>query len=38
VAPGAGKTLLLGVTVAADGTQAAGTTAAPTFTVQVVNN
>ena len=38
VAPGAGKTLLLGVTVAADGTQAAGTTAAPTFTVTVVAN
>jgi hypothetical protein len=38
VAPGAGKTLLLGVTVAADGTQAAGTSAAPTFTVTVVAN
>ena len=38
VAPGAGKTLLLGVDVAADGTQAAGTTAAPTFTVTVVGN
>jgi hypothetical protein len=38
VAPGAGKTLLLGVDVAADGTQAAGTTAAPTFTVTVVAN
>jgi hypothetical protein len=38
VAPGAGKTLLLGVTVAADGTQAAGTSAAPTFTVTVVDN
>jgi hypothetical protein len=37
-APGAGKTLLLGVDVAADGTQAAGTSAAPTFTVTVVNN
>ena len=37
-APGAGKTLLLGVDVAADGTQAAGTTAAPTFTVTVVAN
>jgi hypothetical protein len=34
-APGAGKTLLLGVDVAADGTQAAGTTAAPSFTVNV---
>lgn len=38
VAPGAGKTLLLGATVAADGTQAAGTTAAPTFTVTVTYN
>jgi hypothetical protein len=38
VAPGAGKTLLLGVDVTADGTQAAGTTAAPTFTVTVVDN
>ena len=38
VAPGAGKTLLLGVDVAADGTQAAGTSAAPTFTVTVVAN
>ena len=38
VAPGAGKTLLVGVDVAADGTQAAGTTAAPTFTVTVVPN
>ena len=38
VAPGAGKTLLLGVDVTADGTQAAGTTAAPTFTVTVVAN
>ena len=37
-APGAGKTLLLGVDVAADGTQAAGTAAAPTFTVTVVDN
>ncbi len=37
-APGAGKTLLLGVDVAADGTQAAGTSAAPTFTVTVVDN
>jgi hypothetical protein len=35
VAPGAGKTLLVGVDVAADGTQAAGTTAAPSFTVNV---
>jgi hypothetical protein len=38
VAPGAGKTLLLGVDVAADGTQAPGAFAAPTFTVTVVNN
>ena len=38
VAPGAGKTLLLGVDVAADGTQAASTSAAPTFTVTVVYN
>ena len=38
VAPGAGKTLLLGVDVAADGTQAPGFFAAPTFTVTVVNN
>ncbi len=37
-APGAGKPLLLGVDVAADGTQAAGTSAAPSFTVTVVNN
>ena len=35
VAPGAGKTLLVGVDVAADGTQAGGTTAAPTFTISV---
>jgi len=35
VAPGAGKTLLVGVDVATDGTQAAGTTAAPTFTISV---
>ncbi len=34
-APGAGKTLLVGVDVAADGTQAAGTSAAPTFTITV---
>jgi hypothetical protein len=38
VAPGAGKTLLLGVDVAADGTQAAGTSATPSFTVTVVGN
>jgi hypothetical protein len=38
VAPGGGKLLLLGVDVAADGTQAAGTTAAPSFTVTVVDN
>jgi hypothetical protein len=37
-APGAGTTLLLGVTVAADGTQAAGTAATPTFTVTVVTD
>jgi len=35
VAPGAGRTLLVGVDVAADGTQAAGTAAAPTFTITV---
>jgi hypothetical protein len=35
-APGAGKTLLLGVDAAVDGTQAAGATAAPTETVTVV--
>jgi hypothetical protein len=35
-APGAGKTLLLGVTATVDGTQAAGATAAPTFVVTVV--
>ena len=35
-APGAGKTLLVGVDVAADGTQAAGTSAAPTFTITAV--
>jgi hypothetical protein len=34
-APGAGKTLLLGVTATVDGTQAAGATAAPTFVVTV---
>jgi hypothetical protein len=34
-APGAGTTLLVGVKVAANGTQAAGTTAAPSFTVTV---
>jgi hypothetical protein len=34
-APGAGKALLLGVDVTTDGTQAAGTTAAPTFTISV---
>jgi hypothetical protein len=32
-APGAGKTLLIGVDVATDGTQAGGTTAAPSFTI-----
>lgn len=36
-APGAGgKVLKLGLTIAADGTQAAGSTAAPTFVVTVV--
>jgi hypothetical protein len=35
VAPGAGKTLLLGVTATVSGTQAAGTVAAPTFDVTV---
>ncbi|MCP5246900.1 MAG: hypothetical protein H6937_13485 [Burkholderiales bacterium] len=35
-APGAGKTLLLGVDATVDGTQAAGSTAAPTFVVTVV--
>jgi hypothetical protein len=35
VAPGAGQTLLVGVDVAADGTQAGTTTAAPTFTINV---
>ena len=35
-APGAGKTLLLGVQAVVDGTQAAGTSAAPTFVVTVV--
>ena len=38
-APGSsGKTLLVGCDVAADGTQAAGTSAAPTFTITVVYN
>lgn len=35
-APGAGKTLKLGVTAVSNGTSAAGTTAAPTFTVTVI--
>ncbi len=35
-APGAGKVLKLGVTAAADGTQAAGATPAPTFVVTVI--
>jgi hypothetical protein len=35
-APGAGKTLLLGVQAVVDGTQAAGSSAAPTFVVTVV--
>ena len=34
-APGTGKTLLVGVQIAADGTQGAGSTAAPTFDVVV---
>lgn len=34
-APGAGTTLLIGVAVSADGTQAAGSTAAPTFDIIV---
>ncbi len=37
-APGAGTTLLVGADVTADGTQAAGTTAAPTFTLTIVYN
>jgi hypothetical protein len=37
-APGSGTTLLLGVDVAADGSQAAGTTAAPTFVVSATYN
>jgi hypothetical protein len=35
VAPGSGTPLLVGVDVATDGTQAGGTTAAPTFTISV---
>ena len=35
-APGAGKTLLLGVDAVVDGTQVAGATATPSFTVTVV--
>lgn len=35
-APGAGKTLLLGVQAVVDGTQTGGSSAAPTFTVTVV--
>lgn len=35
-APGAGKTLLIGAQAVVDGTQAAGTSAAPTFVVTVV--
>jgi len=34
-APGTGKALLLGVSATVDGTQAAGSTAAPSFTVTV---
>jgi len=37
-APGSGTPLLLGVDVAADGTQAAGSTAAPTFVMSVTYN
>lgn len=37
-APGTGKTLLLGVDAIVDGTQAAGATATPSFTVTVVYN
>jgi hypothetical protein len=37
-APGAGKTLLIGVDAQVSGTQAAGTAATPTFTVTVVYN
>ena len=37
-APGAGKTLLVGVQAVVSGAQAAGTTAAPTFNVNVVYN
>ena len=37
-APGASTPLLIGVQVAADGTQAAGSTATPSFTVTVVYN
>ena len=37
-APGLGKPLLVGVTITADGTQADGTTASPTFNVNVVYN
>lgn len=37
-APGAGKTLLLGVTATADGSQVAGSTATPSFDVTVSYN
>lgn len=37
-APGAGKTLLVGLTLDADGTQADGTLATPNFNVDVVYN
>jgi len=36
--PSAGTTLLVGADVTADGTQAAGTSAAPTFTLTIVYN
>lgn len=37
-APGSGKQLLIGITVAADGTQEIGTTASPTFDIVVNYN
>ena len=38
VAPGAGKTLLIGIDAVVTGTQTAGTAATPSFTVTVVYN
>lgn len=38
VSPGAGKTLFLGLTVVVNGSQADGTTASPSFNVNVVYN